>query len=130
VVEPNRLRGTIEEDSADATPRDRPISPRLPLFVGVGLVIAGLGMFAAGGTAQELGLGLVSLGAGIAMLDPLLRSVREIREVRTASAWQFVPMWVKPVILIRPVGLGIGVVILVGFAMFTLVVALGRWAIR
>jgi hypothetical protein len=125
VVEPNRLEAQVDAGGTDSAQRDRPISPRLPLLSGAGLVIAGLAMFAAGtSAAQQLGLGLASLGGGIAMLAPLLRTVRDLRG---NPVWARLPAWLKAVGLLYPVGLAVGVVMLVGFGLFALaVVALDR----
>ncbi len=88
-------------------------------------MIAGLAMFAAGtSSAQRLGLGLASLGGGIAMLAPLLRTVRDLRG---NPVWAGLPAWLKAVGLVYPIGLAVGSVMLVGFALFALaVVALGE----
>ena len=119
MAEPNRLRDMDGAGSPGAVPRDRPISPHLPLFAGLGLVVSGVAMFAVGGSrAQTLGIGLTSLGAGVATASALLRNVRELGALRASKIWQFVPQWSKPLLFVRVAGIGLGVAMLVGFALF------------
>jgi hypothetical protein len=125
MVEPNRLRGGDPTPrSGEATPPDQPISSRLPLLAGLGLAVSGLAMFAAGGTrAQTLGMGLASLGAGLAIVGRLLSDVRDVRAARANPMWKAIPTWTKPFTYLGIVGLGIGAAMLIGFAVFAVIVA-------
>jgi hypothetical protein len=108
-----------DADRPDATPQDRSSSSRVLLVAGVALGVAGVAVFAAGGSkAQRVGLGLTSLGAGVALLSRMLRHVRKLREYRASPVWPYTPPWAKLLLLVRPIGIGIGVAMIIGFALF------------
>ena len=106
---------------------DRPISPRLPLLAGTGLLVAGVALFAAGAPwSQRLGLGLVTLGAGVALLGSLLRAVRVLHGVRGSPVWSQLPRWIRVTALLHPIGYAIGPVLLIGAGLFFVAAALLR----